>query len=187
MQHVGTIQFHVTTKTTPSSESSKRRNETEGLARQWLSAFASFYNVKLQERGERFKEMWIAALSDLRPEELQAACEAAIRTCRFLPLPAEIRTQLDQVDRRRIASERWLASQPSNEELHRRGVEYCERLKTWNQEIAELQQKSAPKVAAETELRINPDRVRKLKQQARELRAKATPEELRNAERLLSL
>jgi hypothetical protein len=169
---------------TPSSESERRQNQTDCLACQWLTAFASFYNVSLRERGERFVEMWIAALSDLRPEELQAACEMATRTCRFFPLPAEIRSQVDPHEARRIASERWLSNQPSDEELRRRGLEYCESVKAWSLEIAKLQRESALKVKPEPIVIATKERIEKLERQKRELLARSTPEQIRQAGRL---
>lgn len=154
MQHVSA------TAITTHSPKSTRQNRTECLARQWLSAFASFYKISLRERGERFVEMWVAALSDLRPEELQSACEKATRACRFFPLPVEIREQLDRQDARRKASELWLSNQPSGEELHRRGLEYCRRMKKCTLTIVDM---------SKTHVKPEPLKVHKTRERLEEL------------------
>jgi hypothetical protein len=71
---------------------------TERLAREWAVVFAELYRVKLQDRGPRFVNVWVGALSDLAPEVLDAACKRTIQTCKFFPTPAEIRAHIDRAD-----------------------------------------------------------------------------------------
>jgi hypothetical protein len=68
---------------------------TDLVAKQWLAQFAELYGVNLVDRGERFVKLWVAALSDLEPEILDAACRKAIQTCKFFPMPAEIRAHVE--------------------------------------------------------------------------------------------
>jgi len=155
--------------TTPSPKSTQQ-SQTEILARKWLSAFASLYNTTLRERGERFVEIWVAAVSDLRPEILQLACERAARNCKFFPLPAEIRAQIDPNDDRLITSQRWLANQPSDEELHRRGLEYCARAKEFTLTIIDMSKTYVK--PDDFEVHVTKDRLDELERQKEVLRSR---------------
>jgi hypothetical protein len=70
--------------------------KTERLAREWLVMFAELYSVSLKDRGKRFVELWISAVSDLDPRTLDAACRRTIQVCKFFPTPADVRGQIDQ-------------------------------------------------------------------------------------------
>jgi hypothetical protein len=76
--------------------SKRSGRESEPLAREWLIKFAELYCVSLKDRGTRFAELWVSALSDLDPASFDAACERTVRVCKFFPTPADIRNQIDQ-------------------------------------------------------------------------------------------
>jgi hypothetical protein len=78
---------------------------TEALARQWAVTFAELFCVSLKERGPRFVGLWAAALADLEPQVLEAACQKAMRTCKFFPMPAEIRALVDRAHATGLALE----------------------------------------------------------------------------------
>jgi hypothetical protein len=75
---------------------SQASGQTERLARVWLVAFAELYSVSLKDRGKRFVELWISAVSDLDPRAFDAACKHTVKVCKFFPMPADIRSQIDQ-------------------------------------------------------------------------------------------
>jgi len=71
---------------------------TEQVARQWAVTFAELFRVSLKERGQRFVDLWVSALADLKPEVLDEACQLAMRVCKFFPTPAEIREHIDNAN-----------------------------------------------------------------------------------------
>jgi hypothetical protein len=75
----------------------------ERVAREWLVTFAELYRVSLTERGPRFVDIWVGALSDLEPEVLEAACEKSVRTYKFFPAPAEVRALVDKTQETAVA------------------------------------------------------------------------------------
>jgi hypothetical protein len=76
--------------------SPQKSDRTDRLAREWVVTFAELYRVSLKERGPRFVDLWVFALSDLEPAVLDAACKRAMQTCKFFPTPAEIREHIDR-------------------------------------------------------------------------------------------
>ena len=66
-------------------------SQTERVAREWVVKFAELYAVSLADRGPRFVELWASAVADLSPDMLDAACRKAMQTCKFFPMPAEVR------------------------------------------------------------------------------------------------
>lgn len=74
-------------------------SQTDRLAREWVVRFAELYSVSLAERGPRFVELWVSAVADLAPETLDAACRKAMQTCKFFPLPAEIRNHIEKAEK----------------------------------------------------------------------------------------
>jgi hypothetical protein len=85
---------HALTTTSPPPGSS----EIERLAREWIVKFAELYGVSLKDRGPRFVDLWVSAVSDLEPRAFDSACRLAMQRCKFLPMPSEIRSLLDQAD-----------------------------------------------------------------------------------------
>jgi hypothetical protein len=73
-------------------------DQTERFAREWAATFAELFCVSLADRGPRFVNLWVSALSDLDPHVLDAACKRATQTCKFFPTPAEIRAHVDRAD-----------------------------------------------------------------------------------------
>jgi hypothetical protein len=72
--------------------------QTDHLAREWVITFAELYRVSLKERGPRFVDLWVAAVSDLDPAVLDAACKRTMQTCKFFPTPADIRGHIDHTE-----------------------------------------------------------------------------------------
>lgn len=72
--------------------------------------FAELFSVSLIDRGSRFVELWVAALSDLEPQALEGACVRATQTCKFFPTPAEIRSHIDGAQSKALeleAQQQW--------------------------------------------------------------------------------
>jgi hypothetical protein len=72
--------------------------QTERVAREWAVTFAELFCVSLAERGPRFVDLWVSALTDLPPDVLDAACRRAMKSCKFFPTPAEIRAGIDRAE-----------------------------------------------------------------------------------------
>ena len=77
---------------------SLRRDSTDRVAREWAVALAELFSVSLTERGPRFVDLWVSALVDLEPHILDAACRRSMQTCKFYPMPAELRRLAEQID-----------------------------------------------------------------------------------------
>jgi hypothetical protein len=120
------------------SEMQKSSTDFTRRLKRWVAMFAETFqrNTSLSELQTKSYEM---ALCDLSVAELDAACEKTLRTWTLatMPPPGFIRECLPQ-DARRVASDQWLASQPSDEELHRRGLEYCARTKEFTLTIVDM-------------------------------------------------
>lgn len=100
------MQTSVLVRTSPQPECSP----TEELARKWAVTFAELFCVSLKERGPRFVALWVSALSDMKPDALDAACRRGMQTCKFFPTPAEIRAQIEHANTRGLdleGSEAW--------------------------------------------------------------------------------
>jgi hypothetical protein len=66
---------------------------------EWLRKWARLHSIGRNQAIELTEEdfaIYAEALSDLSPEQLDAACLKAGQTCQFFPKPADIRAQLDQ-------------------------------------------------------------------------------------------
>ena len=77
-------------------------SKTEQPARKWIVILAEFYRTDLTERGPRYVELWVGALSDVEASSLELACRKAMQLYKFFPTPAEIRDAL-QIARSNIA------------------------------------------------------------------------------------
>jgi hypothetical protein len=77
---------------------SRDYSQTEKLARKWIVTFAELFCTSLEDRGPRFVDLWVSALSDLEPGILDAACRRATQSCKFFPMPAEIRGPIQIVE-----------------------------------------------------------------------------------------
>src|SRR5260370_42187706 len=72
--------------------------QTEQLARKWAVTFAELFCVSLADRGPRFVDLWVSALTDLAPETVEATCRRTMQTCKFFPTPAEIRAHIGRAE-----------------------------------------------------------------------------------------
>jgi hypothetical protein len=126
---------------TMNGKSGPQKSSTDFTQRlkRWMAIFAETFqrNTSLSELQIKSYEI---ALADLTADELDWACNETLRKWTFvaMPPPGFIRDCLDPEDARRVASERWLENQPSDEELHRRGLEYCARTKEFTLTIIDM-------------------------------------------------
>ena len=86
------LQIRPSTKT----DASKPLSSTE-VAYQWIVKFAAITG-KAAERVQQ--DIWAEALSDIPADRLNAACEHLMKTWRYpnLPMPGDVRAQLDSAD-----------------------------------------------------------------------------------------
>lgn len=69
------------------------KSSADAVARKWVVIFAELHSRAVSAE---FVEIWSRALSDIEPELLDRACEQALKTCKFFPTPADIRTLIDE-------------------------------------------------------------------------------------------
>ena len=140
------------------------RLETEAgnaLVDAWLLRFAMNASQPLDPA---LLALWRDQFSHVKPEMLERACQAVIATLTFkcIPVVGEIHQKLaDLRHEEEIEIHRqWLSNQPSDEELHRRGVEYCSRMRDWTCELVSLRNAAQPKIEAEL-IVIGPEQIAK--------------------------
>ncbi len=77
--------------------SSGRCPTSSEVVRQWLVRFAA---VTGKEASAALFDIWDEQLRDIAPDKLALACDRLMKTWRYpnLPLPADVRVQLDQAD-----------------------------------------------------------------------------------------
>lgn len=81
---------------------SKESSSRSFLIRSWLATYAETYRdrngLPRDVSDGRLGQIYEKALGDIPTEQLAAALERALKTCRFFPTPADIRAQIDQLD-----------------------------------------------------------------------------------------
>lgn len=170
--------------TQPKTQGAGRTSEE--LIREWVGRFAVNCGQVLSDARVL---LWIDELGGIDPDLLEQAFRIVLQTHSINTIPQigavhdalqSLRTNAS-LNERRVASQRWLANQPSDEELHRRGLEYSAGMKARTEEIAKLQ---TPKLKAEVTVIETPERRALLDQQKQKLLASATPEGIHKAAHL---
>lgn len=154
------------------AEQRPRSTELSLSLKEWLGLLAETFqkNSTLSDLQIRGYQM---ILLELTPTEINAACQQTLSTWTFVAMPPpavilEAHKLLQSTAR--VESLRWLDNQPSDEELHRRGLEYCASVKERTLTIADLS-KTAVK-AEPIPIIATKERLAELEQQKREVLAK---------------
>jgi len=165
----GRLSLSTTSPSSPETETSG----SPGLVKEWLLRFAANSGQPLDDGRAA---LWRDEFSRVESALLERAFREVLRVHAFncIPTVGEIWVQLGEVrhvrtvEEEQVARERWLSSQPSWEELHRRGRVYCDQVSSWAREVAEFQRSRAKKVAETIQLVIvSPERWAELEEQKR--------------------
>ena len=162
--------------TSPSSPEIEVSGNT-GLIKEWLLRFATNSGQPLDDGRVA---LWRDEFSKVEPGLLDCAFREVMRghTFNCIPTVGEVWAQLGEARRtesleaRQVAHERWLSAQPPWEELRRRGRDYCERVRAYTQEIAELQKRARSNVVPEPIVIATPERLAELEEQKRQILAR---------------
>lgn len=143
---------------------------SEATVREWILRFATNCGQPLND-GQVL--LWIEQFAGADSALLQRAFQAVLQSHTFsnMPTVGEIYAKLDELRQadflaeEQIARARWLSDQPSDDELHSRGVEYCSRMRDRVQELATLQGTDEPKLQADPLVIAWPERLAELEEQ----------------------
>jgi hypothetical protein len=170
--------------TLPSPRRPDGAQASEPIIREWILRFATNAGQVLND-GQVI--LWVEEFSDVEAGILQIAFRAALRSHVFsnIPTVGEVWTQIDEARRterlaqERIDRQRWLSNQPSDEELHRRGLEYCAQMGEHTAECQTLREKPERRIDSEPVVIAWPERLAELEAQKRIVLAKYGTENLK--------
>ncbi|GEM_PF-4159915 len=162
--------------TLPSSPEAVEGNG-KSVVEEWLLRFAVNCGQPLDDGRVA---LWRDEFSEVEADLLDRAFRSVLRAHAFSNMPSvgEIWTRIDEIrktdlaERQRVEEQRWLSNQPPWEELHRRGLAYCESVRGCTQEIAQLQEAARLKVCAEPLVIATSERLAELDRQRKQIRAR---------------
>jgi hypothetical protein len=123
-----------------SAEQRPRSTEHSLSLKEWLALLAETFQKNSTLSDLQIKGYQIA-LHPLTPTEIHAACEQTLATWTLVAMPPPaviLEAHKTLQSTARVESHRWVNNQPSDEELHRRGLEYCASVKERTLTIADL-------------------------------------------------